>query len=67
VQGLWKWQFFEISVPVGGVHSGEKASVSVVIFPLQIGQMEFSSIYIVDAISGEIFTTSSAFSILINQ
>jgi len=55
----------EISIPVRGLQCGEMESLSVVVYPLRTGQLDFKSIYIVDENSGEIFTCSCSFSMCV--
>lgn len=50
-----------------GLAPGESAALRAVVHPLQEGPLDFRSIFIVDAESGEIFTTSCGYTVLIRE
>ena len=56
----------DVCLRAGWVSPGQQAApLSAVLYPLRPGSLSFSDIYVVDAVSGEIFVSSSTFTLLI--
>ena len=55
----------DISLRVAGVGPGGRVALAALVYPLRRGALEFADIYILDAVSGEIFCSSNAFTMLI--
>jgi hypothetical protein len=55
----------DISVPAGVLSPGQAAALSPRIYPLREGQLDLCSVFVVDVLSGEVFSSGSAFRMLI--